>query len=326
MEMRFVELLCAHKQEEETGVSVTCVALPVSDADSPSFFCCGRSSGSISVYDISSSSTYTERLCRKFPSAVNDLCLATNSLLLAAVFEDGSIKIFRLSSSSDDGMREVFSAQPSKKHAATSCCFSPQTHLLVVGTGVGSVLVYDVRNQQLVRKLCPSTQAQSPVSQVAFHPDGSVFLTTATDGLARVWDSTGPCLATLIGSSDRGLGSGVFSPNGRFALLGALEGEGLLGLWDLAHSGRLKRVRRYPRRNSKYWMRAGFDAKGNVVCGDELGQLRCLDSATGRERGSVQLDSISVPVALATFQSHVVCGGLASSRPRLFLLVELQSD
>ncbi|KAH9259077.1 hypothetical protein BASA81_002697 [Batrachochytrium salamandrivorans] len=322
--IRFVELLCADKQEEEAGVSVTCVALPVSDSDSPSFFCCGRSSGSISVYDIASnSSTYAERFCRIFPSAVNDLCLATNSLLLAAVFEDGLIKIFRLSLLDDGpGMREVFSALPSKKNAATSCCFSPQTHLLVVGTGVGSVLVYDVRNQQLVRKLCPSSQAQSPVSQVAFHPDGSVFLTTATDGLARVWDSTGPCLATLIGSSDRGLGSGVFSPNGRFALLGALEGEGLLGLWDLAHSGRLKRVRRYPRRNSKYWMRAGFDAKGNVVYGNELGQLRCLDSATGRERGSVQLDGISVPVALATFQSHVVCGGLGSSRPKLFLLVE----
>lgn len=318
--MRFRELVFegARNREEPFGTSVSCVALPISDSEHPPFFACGRTSGSISLYSVHSGNNGTFALKHGlvFPSAVNDICFSSDSLQLAAVFEDSSIRMFLV-----ETMQEIGCVVPSKKIASTSCSFSPQNNLLVVGTGVGSILMFDVRNNlHLVRKLSPSAQAQCPVSSVAFHPDGSVFLTTATDGLVRVWDSTGPCLATWIGSTNRGLGSAVFSPNGRFALLSALEGDGMLGLWDLAHSGRLKRVRRYARQNSQYWMRCAFDARGNIICGDERGKLHCLRSDNGQELCSLQLQDIQIPLALATFQHYVACGGLGSAQPKLFVL------
>jgi len=219
-------------------------------------------------------------------------------------------------------LRDIDIISDSLDGAITSCCYSPQSNLLVAGSYEGLIHVYDARNaRKMIRRLFPAHGC--PVTSMSFHLDGTVFMSTGLDGIARVWDVAGPCLASLVGSSERGIGSGTFSPNGQYALLGALN-DGALGLWDLAHSGRLKRVRKYPRQNTRYWMRAAFLENGHIVGGCEDGRL-CLwnsDTTTVVSEFDCKTKGITVPLACATSKSFIVCGGIGLPVPCLMKLMD----
>lgn len=297
--------------------SITSVCLPSTDSALPTSFAYGGDDGSLTLRSSSSSSRLS------LPAAVNDLCYSGDARRLAASLEDGSVCLI-----DPERAKLVDSVAVAGEGSATCACFSPQSSVLVVGSYSGAIRLYDTRApRRCVRKLSPAHGC--PVSQVAFHRDGTVFLSTGLDGLARVWDVTGPCLATLIGSSERGLGSGCFSPNGRYALLGALD-DGALGLWDLADPGSLKRVRRFPRVNSKYWLKATFSETGLVVGGSENGKLTAWNAADCTIIDEVDLNfhvvsgrsGPFIPLACAVSKSVVVCGGLGSPHPLVFDLVE----
>ena len=304
-----------------SAVEVSCVAFPLTDNYRPSHFLCGRNSGVLSLYSIAETEqpdvvSFAVSSQMKFGTGINDVCFSGDGLRIALSLDDGSIRLIDSLS-----FREVDALEATIEGPSTCVCFSPQSNLLVAGTYGGAIHSFDARPpRQLIRKLSPAHGC--PVSSVSFHPDGTVFVSTGLDGLARVWDSIGSCLCTVIGSQDRGLGSGIFSPNGRYALLGALD-DGALNLWDLAHSGRLKRVRKYPRMNSRYWMRAGFTDTGDVVGGSEDGHLMAWDASTATVLAEFDCKSskgVTVPLACATSKSFVAYGGIGSANPYLLNL------
>ena len=316
MDLRFEKIQEASQQglNETSNSSISSISLPITDQTIPSYFICGRNSGSLSFYKIE-----LERFCNhsslRFDSAINDVNLSSDGLRALVSLEDSSLKILDIST-----MRIVENLELNADGACTSASYSPQANIIVAGTYEGSIHCFDARiPRALVRRLSPAHGC--PVSSVSFHPDGSVFLSTGMDGLARVWDVLGPCLATLIGSSERGLGSGIFSPNGRYALLGALD-DGNLGLWDLAHSARLKRVRRYKRSNLKYWMKAGFTETGYIVSGSEDGNFLAWNSADSLVLSEVDTkeSGINIPLACSTSKNLVAVGGIGSHSPLLYKL------
>ena len=306
--------------------AVSCVVFPVTDLSYPPFFLCGSNNGILSWYHVGMDNStpknskyisWSHQI--SLGSAINDVALCGDNLRAAIATEDGSVRLVDASSLKTIDILKSHSDGP-----ATCVCFTPQSNVLIVGTYAGTILMYDGREpRKLIRRLSPAHA--TPVSAVASHPDGSVFLSTGIDGIARVWDSNGSLLATIVGSENRGLGSGLFSPNGRFALLGALA-DGALCLWDLAHSGRLKWVRKYPRLNSRYWMRASFMEGGIIVSGSEEGKLMAWDPSSTlviAEYDSAKANGVHVPLACSATGPFVVCGGIGSALP---IVLELISE
>ena len=321
-----VEELAPEGDQPVRGVDVSAVAFPSTDQARPTHFVCGRNSGLLSMYRISapvpsSSSSppamqgFSLAQHARYPAGINDVAFSGDGLRIAVCLEEGSMRLVDART-----LREVDSLQVRTDAAVTCAAFSPQSNMIVAGTYAGTLQAYDTRSPRpLVRTLSPAHGC--PVSSVSFHPDGTAFLSTGLDGLARVWDSSGPCLATVIGSSDRGLGSGVFSPNGRFALLGAMD-DGALGLWDLAHSGRLKRLRKYPRVNNQHWMRAVFTEEGTIIGGSEDGRLLAWDPSSTKVVAEMDCASkgVKIPLACATSRSFVALGGIGRADPLLVRL------
>jgi WD40 repeat protein len=298
---------------------VASMVFPKTDAPSPSFLVSATSRGELSLYTIGQDANegrfFAWSRFGQVTTAVNDIALTSDSVRLAAAGEDGTIRLIDMGT-----LREVDSIT-TRATAVTSVCFAPQNNLLIAGLYTGAVLLFDARAPRKLVKELHKAHTQ-PVSAVAAHCDGSVFLSTGLDGIARVWDAAGPLLATIVGSENRGLASGIFSPNGRYALLSA-NVDGALGLWDLAHSGRLKRVRRYPRLSSNYWMNGAFMGDGTVVAGSEDGRVLAYDvntTAVVAECDVTSSHGIKIPMACAGSNGLMACGGIGSSHPALFEL------
>ena len=315
-------------EAENPEIAVSATVFAATDAEYPTFFMCGGNNGILNKYVVgfkdertgSGSLFYSWTQQLVLGSGINDIALSGDSTHAAVAMEDGTIRLI-----DTNNLRQIDVLGTTNSDGPITCvCYTPQSNLLIAGTYAGTVHIYDGRApRKLLKRLSPAHAL--PVSAVASHPDGSVFLSTGIDGIARVWDATGPLLATIVGSENRGLGSGVFSPNGRFALLGALA-DGSLGLWDLAHSGRLKWVRKYPRNNMRYWMRATFMKDGTIVGGSEDGNIFAWDPCTTEVIARYDIaksKGIKIPLACCASNSLILCGGMGSAYP---VLLELKVD
>lgn len=302
--------------------AITAVAFAPTDQSLPPYFLASSNTGTVASYNFRANDDGTLSFMKSslvtLENAVNDVAISGDGLWFALAMENHAIKLYDSST-----MREIWKMQTSLDGAMTACCIPVQSNIIIAGTSMGTIFVYDARmSRKIVRRLAPAHT--NIVNGVSAHPDGSVFLTTGVDGIARVWDTTGPLLATIVGSEHRGLGSGEFSPNGRYALLGSL-GDGSLGLWDLAHSGRLKCVRKYFRKNSKYSLKATFMDDGSaIVGGSEDGKLLAWDLSNTRvlaEYETSKPNHISVPLACAASKGLVAYGGIGNVSPFVARLV-----
>ncbi len=133
-------------------------------------------------------------------------------------------------------------------HGVGTYCvaFSPTDNLLATGGYDGTVRLWDVETNQLVRTLVHGsfTNGGHPVS-VAFSPDGSRLAVTGRGYAlnATVWDiSSGDLVYSLpAGAGQYGTSSATvaFSPNGRYLVAGVSryvspEWGGLIRIWDMA--------------------------------------------------------------------------------------------
>lgn len=335
MSFEFVDIPERSKSKEydeaasfSEGASVSALSLAASDSPLPPFFISGTNAGVVSLYNIRSSEPTTEATLggdvsfawshhSYFSDAINDVALSGDSSRTIVALEDGSLQLLDTATFSN-----VATMRTSVDGSMTSCCFTVQSNIIIAGTNSGTVFVYDARaSRRVVRRHCPAHA--SPVSAVAAHPDGTVFLSAGVDGIARVWDASGPLLATIVGAEERGLGSAVFSHNGRYALLGSLA-DGYMGLWDLAYSGRLKCVRKYSRANTRWWMKAVFMEDGTIVGGAEDGRMLAFDASSAKVKAEMEVarrKGITVPIACSASKGLVVFGGVGSAVPFMAKLV-----
>jgi WD40 repeat protein len=89
----------------------------------------------------------------------------------------------------------------------------------------------------------PPFLSEGGVKGAAFHPDGRTILTSAVDGVARLWDvTTGKLLGPPLGRNASG--PVAFRPDGRSLVVGGLDGS--IAVWPApeALTGPAEQLRR----------------------------------------------------------------------------------
>lgn len=102
------------------------------------------------------------------------LALSPDHRTIAAASEDGSLRLWEVSTGQERWRAEGFSR----------VCFSPDGRLLVAGGKSGEIVLYDMR---LRRELCRTEGHRGEVTALAFAADGRTFASGSRDTTALVW-------------------------------------------------------------------------------------------------------------------------------------------
>jgi WD40 repeat protein len=106
-------------------------------------------------------------------------------------------------------------------HQPRSAAFDPQSRLLAVGGGDGTVVIWDIRERRVVRSFAAH---KGEVDAIDFNPDGSELATAGEDTTAKLWDlRTGRNVLTL-GGHTRYIDALDFSPDGTRLATGSRDG------------------------------------------------------------------------------------------------------
>uniref|UniRef100_A0A0D3GSM4 WDR5-like beta-propeller domain-containing protein n=1 Tax=Oryza barthii TaxID=65489 RepID=A0A0D3GSM4_9ORYZ len=186
---------------------------------------------------------------------------------------------FYLCSASDDRTLRICGAQPADPNAdrcirvlkghtnfVFSANFNPQTNSTVASGGFDcTVRIWDVKSGRCVRAIDAHSE---PVTSVHFIRDGSIIVSGSHDGTCKIWDAgTGSCLKTVIDEKKPAVSFSMFSPNGKFILVAALDDT--LKLCNFASGKFLKMYSGHV--NRKYCLQSAFSVTNGkyIVSGSE---------------------------------------------------------
>ncbi|WP_157248269.1 AAA family ATPase [Nonomuraea typhae] len=144
----------------------------------------------------------------------------------------------------------------------------------------------------------PSVSARSPVSALAFSPDGRTFVTGTTEGVIRLWDvSTRVSAGSALTDAAGDVSSMAFSPDGSW--IAAARGDEVL--WWRLKAGQVDRASRTARTLSSAAAHAvAFSPDGRLLAAaGQDGSVHVWDPATGRP--SLRLSGSGSPLQSLSF-------------------------
>jgi WD40 repeat protein len=110
-------------------------------------------------------------------------------------------------------------------------CFSPEGAFLAAGEGDGTMSVWDLSSQQLVRSI---QTPQVAVWQIAWSPDGRQIASAGSDQTVRLWDAADLKETRVFRGHRSEVWCLAFSPDGRRIVSGSKDQS--VRIWDLTPS------------------------------------------------------------------------------------------
>lgn len=115
-----------------------------------------------------------------------------------------------------------------------SVAFEPDGTRVAAASADGTVSVFDVATDQLVRRIQVSAEA---VYAVCWNPDATVLATAGEDARIRLWDATTGEPCGMVESSSTEIVDLEFSPDG--TRLAAAAADGQIAMWEASAGHRL---------------------------------------------------------------------------------------
>lgn len=180
---------------------------------------------------LSPSSLAVIALLRGHTDGVSDLSWSTESFYLCSASDDHTLRIWDIRPVLAGGAQAA-AADPSadrcvrvlKGHTnfVFSANFNPQTSSQIASGGFDcTVRIWDAKGGKCTRAIAAHSE---PVTSVHFIRDGSIIVSGSHDGSCKIWDAkTGACLKTVIDDKKPAVSFAMFSPNGKFILVAALD-------------------------------------------------------------------------------------------------------
>jgi RNA polymerase sigma factor (sigma-70 family) len=199
-----------------------------------------------------------------------------------------------------------------------SVAFSPDGKLLASGDPFNRVGVWDVATGEKRwgaegdPSYVPAFHVYSPLSAVAFTPDGKGLVTGSDDCTVRLWDAAGPRERTF-GGHRWSISSVAFSPNGK--TLASAGWDLGIRVWDSPTGHELASLKGHagPTGQPPIFLRLAFRPDGRTLISAALdGTVRFWDPGAGKEICSVERDRPgSQPFVLSADGRWFAAGGFA---------------
>ncbi|MFI5454320.1 MAG: sigma-70 family RNA polymerase sigma factor [Isosphaerales bacterium] len=180
-------------------------------------------------------------------SSTISVAFAPNGKILAALEQDGSVRLWDLSKEdpmdrgllripADGGHRAIYSLSD---HSMVA--FAPNGNTLAAAQTDGSIWLADLKGDEPIeRAVFPAHKGV--VTVLTFSPDGKTLISGGRDHLLRTWDlgTTVPREKVKLNGPIGGLRAVAFSPDGKMLAVGG--DDELVRLWDLADPYTLSRL------------------------------------------------------------------------------------
>lgn len=161
----------------------------------------------------------------KDDSYIRSVCFSPDNKYLVAG-ADKTVKIW------DVDTKQIYRSLEGHELDIYSLDFSPDSKLLVSGSGDGKAKIWDMETGEC-RHTCGNEEIgpREGVTSVAISPDGRTVATGSLDCVVRLWDmTTGELLESLNGHDDS-VYSVAFAPDGKSLASGSLDRT--LKIWDV---------------------------------------------------------------------------------------------
>jgi WD40 repeat protein len=135
------------------------------------------------------------------------LAVSTRTKRVARGLSDGSVTI--------GGGSRPAQVLPTTRSGVTALGFSPDEELLATGDAKGTVRLWDLTTERVVRAFSAHKLA---IRSIMFSPNGRLLLTAGVDHEARIWNVRGRLQPDVIRWHFGPLGGAAFSPDGRWVV------------------------------------------------------------------------------------------------------------
>ncbi|MDB9374893.1 WD40 repeat domain-containing protein [Nodularia sphaerocarpa] len=212
------------------------------------------------------SPAYRRRRLVGHRSHISGLSFSPNSNVLVSSSEDGTIRLWNVSSGS------LIRTLTGHRQSVFRVNFSPNGRILASGDAGGVVKLWDMQTGKEIDSMWAHGNG---ITGIQFSPNAPILASSSNDGTIKIWSlQTGKRIHTLRGKYAT-IRSISFSPDGRFIVssgsysqtLGSQGSDGDIKVWDVqtgseirtlrGHKGNITRVRFSP--NGRFIASSGQD-------------------------------------------------------------------